>query len=140
MPILVNGQRAAMGLPGSYALLDRTWANGDRVSFVLPMDFRLTRYTGVDQIPGSERYALEYGPILLAAVGPLDKNMSIHLTQNPRAVQDWLKPKPGQPLHFTVEGQPGLEFLPYWQVEDQAFTCFPSIGPTRTNNSGPAPG
>jgi hypothetical protein len=129
MPILVNGKRVAMGHPGAYAVLNRTWNNDDKITFMLPMDFRLTRYTGFDQIPGHERYALEYGPFLLAAVGPLDQKFGIQLLQAPQALHDWLKPKPGQPLHFTIAGQPEYEYMPYWQVENQTFTCFPIIEP-----------
>ena len=39
------------------------------------MTFRLTRYTGMDKIPGHERYALEYGPILLAIEGSDDARL-----------------------------------------------------------------
>jgi len=38
-----------------------------------------------------------------------------------------LKPKGGQPLHFTVDANPGIEFMPYWQVEKEPFTCFPAV-------------
>jgi hypothetical protein len=135
MPILVNDQRAAMGHPGTYVVLERTWANGDRVAFTLPMDFRLTRYTGHDQLLGHERYALEYGPIQLAAVGPLDKKLGILWVQAPAAVRSWLKPVPDQPLHFTVAGQPEYQCLPYWEVSDQTFTCCPIIEPLAVKGS-----
>jgi DUF1680 family protein len=69
MPIAVNGRRAVSGKCGTYAVLDRFWSNEDTITFTLPMDFRVTRYIGADQIAGHERYGIEYGPILLAAVG-----------------------------------------------------------------------
>ena len=39
--------------------------------FALPMAFRSTLYTGYDQIGNSTRYAVELGPVLLAATGAL---------------------------------------------------------------------
>lgn len=135
MPIYVNDQRVAMGHPGSYAVLERTWASGDRVVFTLPMDLRLTRYTGRDQIHGHERYAIEYGPIQLAAVGPLDPRLGILWIQSPEMVRNWLKPVQGQPLHFAIAGQPESQCLPYWEVSDQPFTCYPIIQPLAVRGS-----
>ena len=40
-----------------------------------------------------------------------------------------LRPVPGQPLHYHVENNPGVEFMPYWQVDKQAFNCFPAVDP-----------
>jgi len=53
--------------PGTYVTLDRVWKSGDTVTFSLPMDFHLTRYVGMEPSFGQERFALEYGPILLAS-------------------------------------------------------------------------
>jgi len=38
----------------------------------------VTRYTGLDKIEGHERYALEYGPILLAIEGDDDARLKAH--------------------------------------------------------------
>ena len=69
MPIKINSNLATTGGPGTYVTLDEAWSDGDRISFALPMKLKLTRYKGSDQIAGHNRYAIEYGPILLAAVG-----------------------------------------------------------------------
>jgi DUF1680 family protein len=127
MPILVNGKQAAVGAPGSYQSLDRTWADGDTVAFVLPMDFRATRYTGFDKIAGHQRYALEYGPILLAAVGPLGPQVPIRVAHDPAEPKKWLTPIAGKPLHFVVDGDSQHRFVPYLNVDGQTFTCFPVI-------------
>jgi len=125
MPIAVNGRQAATGKPGAYAVLDRTWAAGDTVTFTLPMGFRVTRYAGVDQIKGHTRYALEYGPILLAAVGPLDDKFCMRIVQSPETAADWLQPQPDQPLHFTARGHSDCEFMPCWDIGRRTFTCCP---------------
>jgi DUF1680 family protein len=127
MAVHVNGKFAATGKPGSYVVLDRSWSEGDAISFALPAAPRLTRYTGVDQIPDYERYAVEYGPILLAAVGAAELRLQVENGRHPESLLNLLKPKPGQPLHYTVEHNPGIEFMPYWQVDKQPFTCFPGV-------------
>ena len=126
MPVKVNGTVTATGKPGSYVSLERTWSEGDTISFTLPAAFRLTLYTGTDQIPDHQRYALEYGPILMAAVGSAEIWLRVK-GQRHEDLLNRLRPKAGQPLHFTVEHNPGIEFMPYWQVTDQPFTCFPVI-------------
>jgi DUF1680 family protein len=129
MPIALNGRKIATGKRGSYAVLDRTWADRDTITFTLPMDFRVTHYIGADRIAGHERYALEYGPILLAAVGPLGRPIRVQIAHDPAKPHDWLKPEPDQPLHFAIDGDAEHFFMPYWQVTEQTFTCFPVIDP-----------
>ncbi len=92
---------------------------GDVVSFELPMPFRLTRYAGVDQDKRGDRYALERGPILLALEGASELPLA------PNALVGRLAPVREAPLHFSVKGVPGCTFLPYWEIQDQPFTCFP---------------
>jgi len=47
------------------------------------------------------------------------------LKQGPKTVRSWMKPKSGQPLHFTVDGDPRVEYMPYWEVGDRYYTCYP---------------
>jgi uncharacterized protein len=130
MPIHINRKLAATGKPGSYVALDRTWKSGDTVSFTLPAGFRLTRYTGIDQIEGHERYALEYGPILLAIVGTDDAQLR---TSGPSAQSftSQLKAVSGQPLHFAIDGNPDHLYMPYYAIKEETFTCFPVIDRVR---------
>jgi len=126
MPIHINRKLATTGKPGSYVALDRTWKPGDTVSFTLPAGFRFTRYTGMDQIEGHERYALEYGPILLAIVGADDAQFR---TSGPSAqsLSSQLKAVLGQPLHFAIDGYPDYRCMPYCAIKEETFTCFPVI-------------
>jgi hypothetical protein len=127
MAIDVNGKLAATGNPASYVVIDRTWTAGDAVTFALPMALRLEPYTGIDQIPGWDRCAFRFGPLLLAAVGAGEVRMHLEPGRQPGDLLRQLKPKGGQPLHFTVDANPGIEFMPYWQVEKEPFTCFPAV-------------
>jgi DUF1680 family protein len=128
MPIRVNGVPAASSQPGTYVTLERTWSEGDTITFRLPMDFKLTRYTGVDKIAGHERYALEYGPVLLAILGSTDAKLVVRNGQRHQDFVKQLKPKSGQPLHFTLDGDTAHEYIPYWEVPyKQSFTCYPIV-------------
>ena len=126
MRIQVNGEDAVSGNPGSYVALARTWSSGDMVQFRLPMELKLTRYTGLDQIAGHRRFALEYGPILLALIG-CDCAMLSSGGRGPEAILDRIHEDPDRPLHFLIEGQPQFKYIPYWQVLTEPFTCFPVI-------------
>jgi len=127
MSVSVNGQTAATGQPGSYVTLDRTWTEGDSITFTLPAALTASRYMGVDQIPNHERYSVSFGPILLAAVGAPEIRLRLENIKEPEDLLKHLQPKPGQPLHFVVENNPGVEFMPYWQVDKESFNCFPAV-------------
>ena len=127
MPVLVNGNRAVTGKPGSYVAITRAWKEGDTLSFKLPMGFKTSLYTGMEQ-DGRERYALEYGPILMAVLDKEDLKNEANITANPETFTAQLKPMADKPLHFTVGDDARYEYLPYWEVTDQVFTCYPGIG------------
>ncbi len=119
--MLVNGARITTGRPGTFVLLERTWADGDRVSFELHMAFRLTRYAGADQDENGDRYALEYGPVLMALLGATGLDLAAD------GLLSRLMPREGRPLEFDVAGRPECTYLPYWQVQEEPFTCFPVL-------------
>jgi len=127
MSVRVNGKEAGTGKPGSYVALDRAWSGGDTVEFTLPAALVAERYAGVDQIPECARYSVSYGPILLAAIGAPEIRLRLQGVSKPEDLLKHLKPKPGQPLRYTVEGNPGIEFMPYWQVDKEPFNCFPAV-------------
>ncbi|MEI7807995.1 MAG: beta-L-arabinofuranosidase domain-containing protein [Verrucomicrobiota bacterium] len=124
----VDGREAGIGRPGSYLRLDRTWSDGNTVSFHLPLTLRVHRYEGEAKLAGVERYAVLYGPILLACVGPLDGGVP-RIAQDPARVSEWLTADPRQPLHFRIRGTTNHYFAPYWRLgHDEPFTCYPVIG------------
>jgi len=53
--------------------------------------------------------------------------LQVEKGKHPESLLNLLEPKPGQPLHYTVEHNPGIEFMPYWQVDKQPFNCFPGV-------------
>jgi hypothetical protein len=120
VPVNVNGVVAATGTSGSYVEIDRSWSNHDTVSFELPMEFRLVKYTGFDQDANHDRYALLRGPLLMALVGATDLNIASG------ELPGRLAPVANNPLSFSVTGAPNCRYLPYWQIQAETFTCFPT--------------
>ncbi len=127
MEVRVNSDRVSSGKAGTYVNLDRTWSDGDEIAFVLPIAFKLTRYEGVDQIAGHSRYALEYGPFLLAAVGSSEAILKVKNGSSTEEFMRQLVPTSDQHLRFRVAENDAVEYIPYWQVKDEQFTCFPVI-------------
>jgi DUF1680 family protein len=125
----VNNMAAGRGARGSYFTLDRKWSSGDVISLDVPMAFKLRRYDGIDVIPERQRFVLEYGPLLMAAVGVSDEELTIRLASKPEELGKRLRPSSDHPLHFACEQQWALdtEFIPYFEIQNQMFTCAPFI-------------
>jgi hypothetical protein len=61
-------------------------------------------------VAGNSRYALEYGSILLAAVGSSDA-LKIKKGSKPEGFLGLLVPKPDQPPHFVVGWNEQIEYM-----------------------------
>ncbi len=127
MEVSVNGRPAGAGKPGTYLAVKRQWSGGDTIEFTLPAAIRVKPYKGEDQLAGKARYSVEYGPILLAAVGSSQSVFSLDGGQDAEHLAKQLEPIAGSPLCFSVRGNPGQKFMPYWQVSEEEFTCYPAV-------------
>ncbi|MDD4591898.1 MAG: glycoside hydrolase family 127 protein [Parabacteroides sp.] len=127
MAVMVNGSEVGKGKPGSYLLIDRKWGNNDMISFTLPMSFRVTKYNGIEKGFEEGHYAIEYGPILMAMVGVKGKKINMEINASAESIKSMLKPIVGKPLHFAIEGDSEFEYWPYFEVQDQPFSCFPGF-------------
>jgi uncharacterized protein len=119
----LNGKVVGAGKPGSYFSINRRWSDGDVVDFNLPAVIRVRPYLGEDQKAGNLRYSVEYGPILMAAVG----SSKVVLNVGPEHLADQLEPVSDAPLHFRVRGGETQRFMPYWLIAEEEFTCYPSF-------------
>jgi len=121
-----------VGTPKTYLAIDRRWSPGDRISFTLIMALHATRYTGLTVIAGHERYAVEYGPILLAAVGGFWddalNSMLIPGVSQPLSPTMWLRPG-AQPLQFVLASDPRWQWVPYYSVQEELFEVYPCFTP-----------
>ena len=125
--ISLNGTVTAEGIPGTYCTLERVWENGDTIEFILPMSLHATKYEGGEQVKGFERYAFEYGPVLLAAVKEGysgERGDYITLDCDSQHPGNWMIPEDGN-LHFTVKNARDCSFLPYFGIFREAFMCYP---------------
>jgi DUF1680 family protein len=125
MEVTVNGADGVIGKPGSYLTLSRTWKAGDTIRFKLPMGFRLTKYVGLDKMEGCDRYALEYGPVLLALIG--SDSARLKVKGSPDELVKLLREDEFHPLHFHIDGHPEWSYIPYWKVLTEPFTCYPGV-------------
>ena len=126
MAVRINNMEAATGEPGTYVTLERKWSVGDVIAFTLPMGFRTTCYRGAQSgFNDGSHYALEYGPILMALVGKAGGQNAVNA--DPKQLSQVLRAIPGQPLHFEVVGNAPMKYQPYWEVQDEPFTCFPML-------------
>ena len=119
----------AAGAPGTYLHLARQWPAGTtRVSFALPMAVTPHKYTGVTQLPPYTRYGFTYGPTLLAARGGFNSSLKSVILDGLDGAQPgaWLVPAAdGLPLHWDIDGKPGVTFVPAWEVQQELFSAFP---------------
>jgi DUF1680 family protein len=125
--VTVNGKAAGSGKAGTYLGLNRKWSDGDVIEFVLPAAIRMREYKGEDQISGKKRYSVEYGPILLAAVGAPTANLLVDEGQGAEHLIEQFEAVEGSPLHFNVRGNKDVKFMPYWQISQEEFTCYPQV-------------
>ena len=125
------------GQPATYLRINppsHGWDRGIFLSFTLPMRLSVTRYTGLTVITGHERFAVEYGPVLLAVVGgpwneTLD-SMLVPRVADPEDATTWLQPVPHSPLHFRLRNGAGnLTWKPYYEVQDELFEVYPAFSP-----------
>jgi DUF1680 family protein len=127
MGISINGKVAGSGKPGTYVTVDRQWSEGDKITFTLPAAMRVNRYKGADQVADKTRYAIEYGPILMAVLGEGVIDLALPKGSDPESLGRHLDSVAGAALHYTLRENPARKLMPYFQVVDEYFTCYPVI-------------
>ena len=135
--VIVDGKDIYTGTPGSYLSIKKDWGGKHTVDFTLKFAWVQTLYKGADQIHDIrseppiyyKRYALEYGPLLMAFTG---KNHNIKFNQsaeyitlklNPTEYHSWLVPD-DKPLTFNIKDL-DYKVVPYFEIQDQIFSCYP---------------
>jgi hypothetical protein len=129
LEVSINGKKEALGAPGTFLDIVRTWAGGDRIEFRLSAKARMTRYQGVDQVAKRERFWLEYGPLLMAATGAGDARIVLFGLRDPEGMVDRLRPE-GDACHFVLPGlaiHPDIRFSPYFEIDEEPFSCAPVV-------------
>lgn len=74
--LLLNGQPVKYEIQKGYAVIERAWKKGDKLSFELPMDIR--RISANAQVKADQnRFALQRGPIVYCLEGPDNKDAAV---------------------------------------------------------------
>ena len=63
----------------------------------------------------------------MAVIGSADTVLQVKDGKYPENLLSQISAKPGQPLHFQIEHNPGVELMPYWKVDQESFTCLPVV-------------
>ncbi len=128
--ILVNGQEQPLdSKPSSFAVVRRTWRDGDRVEIRLPMSLR------TESMPDNpRRIAVFYGPTLLAAnLGPVQDEAATRpfyvpvLLTGGRPVTEWVRPVALSEATFRTDGvgRPrDVDLVPFHQLHDRRYTVY----------------
>lgn len=94
---------------------------GDVFEFELLFTLRATRYTGGEELPHAERWALERGPLLYAAMGAPNP---VRVRWDTAAPGDWFTPD-GDILR--LRGDNCHEYRPYKDIFDEPFSVYPIV-------------
>lgn len=119
--VFVNGQAIARAESGYCAV--ENLKSGDEIVFDLPMTFKVTHYTGGEELVGKERYALEYGPLLYAAMGP----SIVHVAWDVDHPENEFEPIPGEKRKFRMKNDPNHEYWAYIDIHDEPFSVYPVV-------------
>jgi len=111
--VSINGRRVqAQPDPGSFAVIDREWKNGDRMELELPMNLRLEPIDADRQ----QTAALLYGPLVLFAIS--DNQLSLArpelLAANRVSKKTW---------HLQMSGT-AFKLLPFTEIGDQQYSTY----------------
>jgi len=128
--LLVNGKKQQIeSSPGSYAVVDRTWQNGDCIEVKMPMSFR---FEGFKDDP--KRVAVMYGPLVMAAVTQ-PGNLFSEIHAQGHDPLETLKPIEGKPLEFTAPSnvfrtspspseKQEIHFKPLLRMVDESYAVY----------------
>jgi len=113
----------------SYYEVHENVTAGDVFNLEFPFLFKVTRYTGGEEIPHKERYAVEYGPMLFACMGAPNPQ-TIHF--NPHHPEKWFTPvkritSRGAGLMLKLIGDNCHEYWPYMDIHDEPFDVYPIV-------------
>lgn len=114
----VNGKAVGMSTKaGSFASVERTWKDGDKLEIRMPMTFH-----AAPMPDDPELMAIMYGPLVLA--GLTEQNDCFFLG-DPENIGSWMKPVEGKPLTFRTVGQPtDLTFMPLNRIVRERYGVY----------------
>lgn len=102
---------------------------GNVFALEFPFHYRVTEYTGGDQIFGKSRFAVEYGPLLFAATGAPNP---VTVAFDPTTPGEWFTPvkeiaPDGARLRLALRDDKRHEYRAYMDIEDEPFDVYPIV-------------
>lgn len=113
----------------SYYQEHRNVTGGMEFTLDLPFGYRITRYTGGEEIKGKERFAVEYGPMLFAVCGAPNP-LTVHFdTDNP---ESWFTVEKcsslaGSRVVLKLKNDNCHEYRAYMDIGDEPFDVYPIV-------------
>ena len=125
-----NGALIALAKPG-YCAVEGVRA-GEEIALDIPMGFRVTKYTGGEELPHEERFALEHGPLLYAAMGP----SVVRVRWDVDRPEDEFEPMPGPKRKLRMRHDDAHEYWAYIDIDDEPFSVYPAVSRPRYDAAG----
>lgn len=94
---------------------------GDVFEYDFAFSLKTTRYTGGEELVGKERWAVEYGPLLYAAMGAPNP---VSVAFDPEKPEKWFT-KNGKKL--ILKGETRHEYWAYKNIHDEPFSVYPVV-------------
>lgn len=112
----VNGNPASLERKDGYAVLSRTWSDGDEIVLRLQSSLQLVPLRG-----DNSRAAVRYGDVLLAQKGALPL-----LYDGSHRLEELLSRQPGETLAFLLHGENGTaaELVPLYEIDKEEYTVY----------------
>jgi DUF1680 family protein len=77
--LLVNGEKATFRRENGYAVLDREWKKGDRITYELPLEIRQLQ-SRPEVLANTDRIAIQRGPLVYCIEGADNEGKVLQLT------------------------------------------------------------
>ena len=113
--VKVNGEATDYTMVNGYMTINRTWTEGDVISFELPMDAHKT-VTNELVVDNTDKMSIERGPIVYCIEWPENDNLqNCFMTEAATAQPVWTDDLNGlMKLSITEEGSNGMTAIPYY--------------------------
>ena len=105
----------------SYYEIHSDVKDGDVFEYDFAFSLKTTKYSGGEELVGKERWAVEYGPLLYAAMGAPNP---VSVAFDPEKPEKWFT-KNGKKL--ILKGDTRHEYWAYKNIHDEPFSVYPVV-------------
>ena len=106
IPMFVNGQKVNYKMRKGYAVIDRSWKKGDKISLELPMQVQHV-YANEKVKADNGKFAFQYGPVVYCIEGADNKDsivQNIFIPANNKVTVNYMPVKLGGINQLSVQG------------------------------------